>query len=52
MSHVLARMPGAEEAFEDNADVFGKIGFDFNPHVVIKRARRIRSQHPNLRMLH
>ena len=49
MSHVLARMPMAENAFEGNADVYGKIGFHFNPSDIIKRARRIRSKHPNLR---
>merc|ERR1712154_122572 len=49
LSHVLARMPMAENAFEDNADVYGKIGFHFNPSDIIKRARRIRSKHPILR---
>ena len=49
LSHVLARMPAAEEAFEKNADVFGQIGFHFIPSDVMKRARRIRRRHPNLR---
>ena len=48
LSHVLARMPGAEDAFEDNAGLFGKIGFRFSPSAVVQRARQIRSKHPNL----
>merc|ERR1711934_111859 len=51
LSHVLARMPAAEDAFEDNANVFGKIGLQFNPTHIIKRARQIRIKHPNLRTL-
>ena len=51
LSHVLARMPGAEDAFEDNAGLVDKIGLRFSPSAVVQRARRIRKKHPNLRTI-